>query len=50
MFEQLQDAIPDAMVQRVQAAQRELRDNGVTYNVYADAQGATGRGSSTCCR
>lgn len=40
LFEQLAQSIPDAMVQRVQAAQRELRDNGVTYNIYADPQGS----------
>ncbi len=31
-------------------ASAQIGENGVTYNVYADPQGATGRGSSTRCR
>ena len=39
----------DALPRRT-SAQRLLDENGVTYNVYGDPSGTTGRGSSTSCR
>jgi len=39
MFEQLAAAPEALMKDRIQAAQRQLRENGVTYNVYADPEG-----------
>ena len=41
---------PRRMRERLQSVQGQVRENGVTYNVYADPQGPTGPGSSTCCR
>ncbi|HTP95772.1 MAG TPA: circularly permuted type 2 ATP-grasp protein, partial [Burkholderiales bacterium] len=40
LFEQLATAPPELMRERVQAVRRQVRENGVTYNVYADPQGA----------
>jgi uncharacterized circularly permuted ATP-grasp superfamily protein/uncharacterized alpha-E superfamily protein len=40
MFEQLAATSAEAMRERVQWVQRQVRENGVTYNVYADAEGA----------
>lgn len=39
MVEQLQTEEPGAMRKRIEAVQRQVRDNGVTYNVYADTHG-----------
>lgn len=39
MLAHLQDEAPDAMRARLDAVQRQVRENGVTYNVYADAKG-----------
>ncbi|MEZ0287731.1 MAG: circularly permuted type 2 ATP-grasp protein [Methylophilus sp.] len=36
---QLESEAPTAMRQRLEAVQRQVRDNGVTYNVYADTHG-----------
>lgn len=36
---QLESEEPAAMRRRVEAVQRQIRDNGVTYNVYADTHG-----------
>lgn len=35
----LRDSTPESMEHRVQAVQRQVRENGVTYNVYSDPQG-----------
>ncbi len=40
MFEQLAAAPAALMKARIQAVQRQVRENGVTYNVYADPEGA----------
>jgi uncharacterized circularly permuted ATP-grasp superfamily protein/uncharacterized alpha-E superfamily protein len=40
MFEQLSSAPPELMRERLQSVQRQVSENGITYNVYADAQGA----------
>jgi uncharacterized circularly permuted ATP-grasp superfamily protein/uncharacterized alpha-E superfamily protein len=40
LFEQLAATSPEALRERVQWVQRQVRENGVTYNVYADAEGA----------
>jgi uncharacterized circularly permuted ATP-grasp superfamily protein/uncharacterized alpha-E superfamily protein len=40
MFEQLSATPPEALRDRVQWVQRQVRENGVTYNVYADPEGA----------
>ena len=40
MFEQLSAASTALMQERIQAAQRQVRENGVTYNVYGDPEGA----------
>src|SRR5262245_8879627 len=40
LFEQLAAATPEALRERVQWVQRQVRENGVTYNVYADPEGA----------
>jgi uncharacterized circularly permuted ATP-grasp superfamily protein/uncharacterized alpha-E superfamily protein len=40
MFEQLVAASAQLMKARLQSVQRQVRENGVTYNVYADPQGA----------
>ena len=39
LFEQLGATSPEALRERVQWVQRQVRENGVTYNVYADAEG-----------
>lgn len=39
MLEHLQGETPDAMRERVDAVQRQVRENGVTYNIYADTKG-----------
>lgn len=39
MVEQLQAEDPATMRKRIEAVQRQVRDNGVTYNVYADTHG-----------
>lgn len=39
MLESLARESPDMMRQRLEAVQRQVRENGVTYNVYADAKG-----------
>jgi uncharacterized circularly permuted ATP-grasp superfamily protein/uncharacterized alpha-E superfamily protein len=38
-FEQLGALSPEALLERVQWVRRQVRENGVTYNVYADAEG-----------
>jgi len=40
LFEQLGATSPAALRERVQWVQRQVRENGVTYNVYADPEGA----------
>jgi uncharacterized circularly permuted ATP-grasp superfamily protein/uncharacterized alpha-E superfamily protein len=40
MFEQLASAPPELMRERLQSVQQQVSENGITYNVYADAQGA----------
>jgi uncharacterized circularly permuted ATP-grasp superfamily protein/uncharacterized alpha-E superfamily protein len=40
MFEQLAAAAPETLRERTQWLQRQVRENGVTYNVYADPEGA----------
>lgn len=40
MFAQLQAEDSTTLKQRMEAVQRQIRDNGVTYNVYADTHGA----------
>ena len=40
MFDQLAEAPPELMRERLQSVQRQVSENGITYNVYADAQGA----------
>jgi uncharacterized circularly permuted ATP-grasp superfamily protein/uncharacterized alpha-E superfamily protein len=39
MLNFLSESAPEAMEHRVQAVQRQVRENGVTYNVYADPLG-----------
>jgi uncharacterized circularly permuted ATP-grasp superfamily protein/uncharacterized alpha-E superfamily protein len=39
LYEQLGAASPEALRERVQWVRRQVRENGVTYNVYADAEG-----------
>ena len=39
MFRELTSAPNELMRERVEAVDRQVRENGVTYNVYADAQG-----------
>ena len=39
MLDSLAAEAPDMMRQRVEMVQRQVRENGVTYNVYADAKG-----------
>ena len=34
------NASESAMRQRVESVQRQIKENGVTYNIYADTQGA----------
>jgi uncharacterized circularly permuted ATP-grasp superfamily protein/uncharacterized alpha-E superfamily protein len=40
MFEQLAATPADLMKARIQTVQRQVRENGVSYNVYADPEGA----------
>ncbi|WP_338844472.1 circularly permuted type 2 ATP-grasp protein [Massilia sp. W12] len=40
MLEVLAHETPQAMQRRLAAVQRQVRENGVTYNVYADPQGS----------
>ncbi len=40
LFEQLAATSPKALRERAQWVQRQVRENGVTYNVYADPEGA----------
>jgi uncharacterized circularly permuted ATP-grasp superfamily protein/uncharacterized alpha-E superfamily protein len=40
LFEQLSATAPEALRDRVQWVRRQVRENGVTYNVYADPEGA----------
>ncbi|MDH5212179.1 MAG: hypothetical protein OEW96_10980, partial [Betaproteobacteria bacterium] len=40
LFAQLAGESAERMRERLQAVQRQVRENGVTYNVYADPQGA----------
>ena len=40
MVEQLAATPADLMAARIQQVQRQVRENGVTYNVYADPLGA----------
>ncbi|WP_454762504.1 circularly permuted type 2 ATP-grasp protein [Cupriavidus campinensis] len=39
-FSELGDLSPDGLATRAEAVARQIRDNGVTYNVYADQGGA----------
>ena len=39
MLESLAEESPEMMRQRLEMVQREVRENGVTYNVYTDAKG-----------
>ncbi|MBC7503162.1 MAG: circularly permuted type 2 ATP-grasp protein [Herminiimonas sp.] len=39
VFDQLNNATPDLMRERVDAVERQVRENGVTYNIYADPKG-----------
>jgi uncharacterized circularly permuted ATP-grasp superfamily protein/uncharacterized alpha-E superfamily protein len=39
LLDQLSNEPPELMQRRVEAMQRQLRENGVTYNVYADPEG-----------
>ena len=39
-FDQLLSVPPERMRERVESVQRQIRENGVTYNVYADSKGA----------
>jgi len=39
MFEGLAAATPEALRERVEWVRRQVRENGVTYNVYADPEG-----------
>ena len=40
VFQQLAATSPEQLRERVQWVRRQVRENGVTYNVYADAEGA----------
>ncbi len=40
LFGQLQGTTPDAMRELSQWVQRQVRENGITYNVYAESEGA----------
>lgn len=40
LFEQLGGTAPEALRERVQWVQRQVRENGVTHNVHADPEGA----------
>ena len=50
LFEQLAATAPETLRERMQWLQRQVRENGVTYNVYADPRAPTAPGNSTCCR
>ena len=39
LFQQLGAISPEALRERVQWVQRQVRENGITYNVYADPEG-----------
>ena len=39
MLKFLSESAPEAMEHRVQVVRRQVRENGVTYNVYADPLG-----------
>ncbi len=39
LFEQLSATAPASLRERVQWVQRQVRENGITYNVYADPEG-----------
>ena len=39
LLKRLADEAPDAMRQRVEAVERQVHENGVTYNIYADPKG-----------
>ena len=39
MLDSLSGETPDMMSQRLETVQRQVRENGITYNVYADAKG-----------
>src|SRR5688572_2210299 len=39
LFEQLSTLPPETLRERVQWVRRQVRENGVTYNVYADTDG-----------
>lgn len=39
MFEELADSSPAALASRLALVERDVRDSGITYNVYADPQG-----------
>src|SRR5450759_1932649 len=39
VIESLQDIGPDELARRWERAERRIRENGVTYNVYTDPQG-----------
>ena len=40
LFDQLQRSTPAQLVQRQALLTRQIQENGVTYNVYADPKGA----------
>ena len=40
LLKHLADEKPEVMRQRLQTVQRQVRENGVTYNVYADPRGS----------
>jgi uncharacterized circularly permuted ATP-grasp superfamily protein len=40
LFERLQAARPEQLAQRQALVSRQIQENGVTYNVYADPEGA----------
>src|SRR5258705_13860651 len=39
LFEQLAGTSPEALRERAQWVQRQVRENGITYNIYADPEG-----------
>ena len=49
LFDQLQRSTPAQLAQRQALLARQIHENGVTYNVYADPRAPTGPGSWTCC-
>lgn len=40
LFRELVNTSPEAMREKLQYVEQQVRENGITYNVYADAQGA----------